>query len=54
MDQEYETEESAAKPRKEYEAPKVEESASFETLALSCGFSDPNDPFCAVGGIGSS
>jgi len=53
MDQEQDIEERPRKPRKEYEAPKVEESASFETLALQCGFSEPG--FCELtGGIGSS
>ena len=53
MEQEKDMEEQPSEPRKKYVAPEVEESASFETLALQCGFSEPG--FCELtGGIGSS
>jgi len=53
MEQEQDIEEQPTESRKKYAAPKVEESASFETLALQCGFSEPG--FCELtGGIGSA
>ena len=32
--------------RRPYQAPRVLESATFETLALSCGKLDPGQPTC--------
>ena len=53
MNEEIETEETTDSPKKPYEAPKVEESAKFETLALQCGQSEPG--FCELfGGISSA
>ena len=48
MDNKKQTSSSTVAARK-YEAPRVEQSASFETLALSCGKTDPSINSCNPG-----
>lgn len=54
MEKDHENEEQQDATRLPYEAPQVEESARFETLALQCSFQEGF--FCEIGagGIGSS
>ena len=43
-----------AQPRRPYQAPKVEESASFEHLVLACGHVSPYAAGCGAKGTGGT